>query len=73
MPFYACRVLWEYPSCGVLARPQAGDCCLFCLAFVLANLRLHPALVGISWGPPPAGGTLPCQLGRCWLLSATRR
>lgn len=30
MPVDACRVFWTCPSCGAIARPRPGDCCVFC-------------------------------------------
>ena len=30
MPTDACQYFWECPSCGVVVRPKAGDCCVFC-------------------------------------------
>lgn len=30
MPTDACLFFWDCPSCGVLLRPQPGDCCVFC-------------------------------------------
>jgi len=30
MPTDACQFFWECPSCRVVVRPKAGDCCVFC-------------------------------------------
>ena len=30
MPTDACLWYWECPACGVLVRPKAGDCCVYC-------------------------------------------
>ncbi|MFL5494321.1 MAG: GDCCVxC domain-containing (seleno)protein [Gemmatimonadales bacterium] len=30
MPLDACLYFWPCPHCGVVARPKAGDCCVFC-------------------------------------------
>ena len=30
MPTDQCVWYWECPGCGVLLRPKAGDCCVFC-------------------------------------------
>lgn len=30
MPTDACLVFYECTHCGVLLRPNAGDCCVFC-------------------------------------------
>ncbi|MEO6058233.1 MAG: GDCCVxC domain-containing (seleno)protein [Gemmatimonadales bacterium] len=30
MPRDACVYFWACPHCGVVARPKAGDCCVFC-------------------------------------------
>lgn len=30
MPTDACQFFWECPACGVLLKPQPGDCCVFC-------------------------------------------
>lgn len=30
MPTDACQFYYECTSCGVLLRPNAGDCCVFC-------------------------------------------
>jgi hypothetical protein len=30
MPTDACQFFYECKSCGVLLRPKAGDCCVFC-------------------------------------------
>jgi len=30
MPTDQCLWYWECPGCGVLLRPKAGDCCVFC-------------------------------------------
>lgn len=30
MPVNECVWIWECPACGILLRPQAGDCCVFC-------------------------------------------
>ncbi len=30
MPTEACQWFWECPECGVVLRPKAGDCCVFC-------------------------------------------
>ncbi|HET8634080.1 MAG TPA: GDCCVxC domain-containing (seleno)protein [Gemmatimonadales bacterium] len=30
MPENACMRFFECPSCRVLLRPRAGDCCVFC-------------------------------------------
>jgi hypothetical protein len=30
MPADACQFFYECKGCGVLLRPKAGDCCVFC-------------------------------------------
>ena len=30
MPLDACQFFYECTGCGVLLRPRAGDCCVFC-------------------------------------------
>ena len=30
MPTDACLFFYECPGCGVLLRPEPGDCCVFC-------------------------------------------
>ncbi|TDI71343.1 MAG: hypothetical protein E2O85_02260 [Bacteroidetes bacterium] len=30
MPTDACQFFWECPSCGEVAKPLDGDCCVFC-------------------------------------------
>ncbi|MFO7799145.1 GDCCVxC domain-containing (seleno)protein [Rhodohalobacter sp.] len=30
MPEDSCQFFWECPSCGNIAKPQKGDCCVFC-------------------------------------------
>lgn len=30
MPEDACQFFWECPSCGEVAKPKKGDCCVFC-------------------------------------------
>jgi hypothetical protein len=30
MPTDACQYFYDCPGCGVLLRPQPGDCCVFC-------------------------------------------
>lgn len=30
MPEDACLVLYECRGCGVVLRPEPGDCCVFC-------------------------------------------
>jgi hypothetical protein len=30
MPVDACQFYYECSNCGVLLRPNAGDCCVFC-------------------------------------------
>ena len=30
MPEDACQFFWECPSCGEVARPKPGDCCVYC-------------------------------------------
>ena len=30
MPVDACIHFFQCPSCGVVIRPRAGDCCVFC-------------------------------------------
>jgi hypothetical protein len=30
MPTDACQFFYECKSCGVLLKPKAGDCCVFC-------------------------------------------
>lgn len=30
MPTNACRYFYDCKGCGVLLRPNAGDCCVFC-------------------------------------------
>lgn len=30
MPTDACQFFWECPACGVLLKPNPGDCCVFC-------------------------------------------
>lgn len=30
MPVDACQWYYECKGCGVLLRPQTGDCCVFC-------------------------------------------
>ena len=30
MPSNACQFFYKCPGCGVLLRPNAGDCCVFC-------------------------------------------
>jgi len=30
MPTDRCVWYWECPGCGVLLRPKAGDCCIYC-------------------------------------------
>ncbi|MCG8060560.1 MAG: hypothetical protein N0E38_12125 [Candidatus Thiodiazotropha endolucinida] len=30
MPTDRCQYYYECPACGVLLKPRAGDCCVFC-------------------------------------------
>ena len=30
MPTDACQFFYECEGCGILLRPNAGDCCVFC-------------------------------------------
>jgi hypothetical protein len=30
MPTNACQYFYECKGCGVLLKPKAGDCCVFC-------------------------------------------
>ncbi len=30
MPKDACVYFWECPACGVVIRPNDGDCCVYC-------------------------------------------
>ncbi len=30
MPESACQFFYECKGCGVLLKPKAGDCCVFC-------------------------------------------
>lgn len=30
MPTDACQYFYDCRACGVLLRPKAGDCCVFC-------------------------------------------
>jgi hypothetical protein len=30
MPTDACQFFYECEDCGILLRPNAGDCCVFC-------------------------------------------
>ncbi len=30
MPENACQFFYECKGCGVLLKPKAGDCCVFC-------------------------------------------
>ena len=30
MPYDACRIAYACTGCGVILRPRAGDCCVFC-------------------------------------------
>jgi hypothetical protein len=30
MPADYCQIVYTCPACGAVARPQAGDCCIFC-------------------------------------------
>ncbi|MFM9849436.1 MAG: GDCCVxC domain-containing (seleno)protein [Hyphomicrobiaceae bacterium] len=30
MPSDACQIVYECTGCGVILRPKAGDCCVFC-------------------------------------------
>jgi hypothetical protein len=30
MPTDACQYLYDCPACGVLLKPNPGDCCVFC-------------------------------------------
>lgn len=30
MPTNACQFFYECEGCGILLRPKAGDCCVFC-------------------------------------------
>jgi len=30
MPTNACQFFYDCPHCGVLLKPLAGDCCVFC-------------------------------------------
>lgn len=30
MPTDACQWFWDCPTCGGVARPKPGDCCVFC-------------------------------------------
>ena len=30
MPTNACQFFYECPSCNVLLKPNAGDCCVYC-------------------------------------------
>jgi hypothetical protein len=30
MPTAACQFFYDCKGCGVLLRPKAGDCCVFC-------------------------------------------
>ena len=30
MPTDACRIVYECTGCGIVLRPKAGDCCVFC-------------------------------------------
>jgi hypothetical protein len=30
MPVNACQFFYDCQGCGILLRPKAGDCCVFC-------------------------------------------
>lgn len=30
MPTHACQFLYDCKGCGVVLRPHAGDCCVYC-------------------------------------------
>ena len=30
MPTDACQYFYDCPACGVVLKPKAGDCCVFC-------------------------------------------
>ncbi|MGA9532342.1 MAG: GDCCVxC domain-containing (seleno)protein [Anaerolineales bacterium] len=30
MPADFCQIVYRCPACGAVARPKAGDCCIFC-------------------------------------------
>jgi hypothetical protein len=30
MPLNRCQIRYECPACGVVLRPNQGDCCVFC-------------------------------------------
>lgn len=30
MPTDACQHFYDCPACGVVLKPKAGDCCVFC-------------------------------------------
>jgi hypothetical protein len=30
MPTEACQYFWECPACHQVAKPQPGDCCVYC-------------------------------------------
>ena len=32
MPTDACQYFYECGGCGALLRPEAGDCCVYCIA-----------------------------------------
>jgi hypothetical protein len=61
MPTDACQYLYECPGCGVLLKPERGDCCVFCsygtvpCPPVQAARRAGRAPDCCDAGPPEAG------------------
>lgn len=43
MPVDACQYFFECPGCGVLLKPRAGDCCVFCS---YGDVRCPPVQTG---------------------------
>ncbi len=58
MPTDACLYFYECTGCGLLLKPQAGDCCVFCS---YGDVPCPPVQLDDApcRGQPPAGDTNP--------------
>ncbi|MGE4172166.1 MAG: GDCCVxC domain-containing (seleno)protein [Methylocystis sp.] len=57
MPTDACQYFYECKGCGVLLKPRAGDCCVFCSYGSIPCPPIQEALAGKESGGSCCGNT----------------
>ena len=50
MPTDACQYFYDCKGCGVVLKPKAGDCCVFCS---YADIQCPPMQTGDCCSPEP--------------------